>query len=228
MSDLPERLNEHIDDLLAERRPRPLEGEEGLTLAQTAALLKAGREGADQPTAEFLERMRRTIASGEVPRPARDGSQRRRLIAAGLANLAAGVGVGLGLGRLVERQPATPPTPPTDVPLVGDRGQWFAVALASELSPGSVRAFEAGAVRGYLVQRGDQLMAFAAICTHMGCSVRWEPSENGFFCPCHGALYDADGRYWPRRRDYRYRLRPLDPLRVKVENGQVFVWSVPL
>ena len=37
------------------------------------------------------------------------------------------------------------------------------------------------------------LFALSAICTHLGCSVLWVESENGFHCPCHGAQFDREG-----------------------------------
>jgi glycine/D-amino acid oxidase-like deaminating enzyme/nitrite reductase/ring-hydroxylating ferredoxin subunit len=30
-------------------------------------------------------------------------------------------------------------------------------------------------------------------CTHMACTVRWNPAERSWDCPCHGARYDVDG-----------------------------------
>jgi menaquinol-cytochrome c reductase iron-sulfur subunit len=32
------------------------------------------------------------------------------------------------------------------------------------------------------------------LCTHMGCTVRWEPDLDAYRCPCHFGRYDADGR----------------------------------
>jgi nitrite reductase/ring-hydroxylating ferredoxin subunit len=56
----------------------------------------------------------------------------------------------------------------------------------------------AGQVRDYRKQ-GDLFLladtggiyALTSICTHRGCSVRWE--GEGFVCPCHGSTYDRLG-----------------------------------
>jgi cytochrome b6-f complex iron-sulfur subunit len=34
-----------------------------------------------------------------------------------------------------------------------------------------------------------QVVAFSAICTHMGCTVA--PAGKEYICPCHGSVYDA-------------------------------------
>ncbi|MCT7950978.1 cytochrome b6-f complex iron-sulfur subunit [Ancylothrix sp. C2] len=33
-----------------------------------------------------------------------------------------------------------------------------------------------------------------AVCTHLGCVVPWNASENKFMCPCHGSQYDSTGK----------------------------------
>ncbi|MBZ8181194.1 MAG: cytochrome b6-f complex iron-sulfur subunit [Oscillatoria sp. PMC 1051.18] len=33
-----------------------------------------------------------------------------------------------------------------------------------------------------------------AVCTHLGCVVPWNGSENKFICPCHGSQYNAEGK----------------------------------
>ncbi|MCS6829903.1 MAG: Rieske (2Fe-2S) protein [Armatimonadota bacterium] len=47
----------------------------------------------------------------------------------------------------------------------------------------------------YVVVKPDgSLKVLSNICTHASCAVRWERSKNAFFCPCHAAYFDADGR----------------------------------
>ncbi len=38
------------------------------------------------------------------------------------------------------------------------------------------------------------LYAIKPICTHLGCTVNWQPEKQRFICPCHGSQYDAVGR----------------------------------
>lgn len=71
-------------------------------------------------------------------------------------------------------------------------GGMVSAGLASELPPGSVRAFPAG--RFYLVRLADGgFLALAARCTHLGCTVLWNAREQVFPCPCHGSAFDARG-----------------------------------
>ena len=71
----------------------------------------------------------------------------------------------------------------------------------------------------FLHKRNDaDVRVLSATCTHLGCLVSWDPDDTQFKCPCHGGVFDADGRVvsGPPRQ-------PLRPLRARVEKGQVFV-----
>lgn len=39
----------------------------------------------------------------------------------------------------------------------------------------------------------EDLVAFGAYCTHVGCPVRWDAGAALFLCPCHGGAFSADG-----------------------------------
>ncbi len=50
--------------------------------------------------------------------------------------------------------------------------------------------------QGLLYARvGDDGKPFAvsAVCTHLGCNVRWRKDEQRFACPCHAGFYDVEG-----------------------------------
>jgi len=37
-------------------------------------------------------------------------------------------------------------------------------------------------------------VALAAVCTHLGCIVKWVDDKGEFLCPCHGGRFSADGK----------------------------------
>jgi cytochrome b6-f complex iron-sulfur subunit len=44
-----------------------------------------------------------------------------------------------------------------------------------------------------VVNTGEGYRAFSAVCTHLGCVVKWKKGRRQFFCPCHGARFDVNG-----------------------------------
>lgn len=49
----------------------------------------------------------------------------------------------------------------------------------------------------YLIVTEDKTIenyGLNAVCTHLGCVVPWNASENKFMCPCHGSQYDNTGK----------------------------------
>ena len=35
--------------------------------------------------------------------------------------------------------------------------------------------------------------AFSAVCTHLGCIVKWVPEKGEFLCPCHAGRFSTEG-----------------------------------
>ncbi len=65
--------------------------------------------------------------------------------------------------------------------------------LATVRRQGSVAfADPANGDPGLLVRLSDgRVLGFDAVCTHAGCTVEYDASQEAFFCPCHGAAFDA-------------------------------------
>lgn len=45
----------------------------------------------------------------------------------------------------------------------------------------------------WIVRDDTGIFAILAICTHLGCTPNWLPSERKFKCPCHGSGFTMDG-----------------------------------
>ena len=65
---------------------------------------------------------------------------------------------------------------------------------------------------------GKTFVAYDPRCTHLGCPYRWDDQQGKFLCPCHSAVFDAEGKVVSGPPP-----RPLDRYRVKVERGRVLV-----
>ncbi|MEP6475885.1 MAG: universal stress protein [Actinomycetota bacterium] len=108
-----------------------------------------------------------------------------------------------------------------DLIVIGNKGMTGMKRLFSESVPGhvseradrdvlvcrtvvqAVRELEPGQ-GGIVEQQGEKLAAFmdgagdlhlmSARCTHMGCTVAWNPGEGAFDCPCHGSRFGPSGQ----------------------------------
>jgi nucleotide-binding universal stress UspA family protein len=68
------------------------------------------------------------------------------------------------------------------------------VQIASELAPGEGGVIERrGEKLAVFVDRKGEQHLFSARCTHLGCTVGWNPAEKTFDCPCHGSRFGSDG-----------------------------------
>jgi Rieske Fe-S protein len=65
---------------------------------------------------------------------------------------------------------------------------------------------------------GAPVIAISNRCTHLGCPVRYIEASRRFICPCHGGVFDRDGRVegGPVKR-------PLNRYRTRVYDGTVYV-----
>lgn len=62
---------------------------------------------------------------------------------------------------------------------------------AQKLPAGSVLMFKFGSSPAMLIHHQDgSWVALTAVCTHLGCTVQYEPQMNRIHCACHGGVYD--------------------------------------
>jgi cytochrome b6-f complex iron-sulfur subunit len=68
----------------------------------------------------------------------------------------------------------------------------FTIGYPSDFGFGVDTKFQ-NQYRIWVVRNTEGIFVISAICTHLGCTPDWKPSENKFKCPCHGSGYDPEG-----------------------------------
>ena len=64
---------------------------------------------------------------------------------------------------------------------------------AADMTAGQSKTIRVGSTAVVVVKDRDGFNAFSAVCTHLGCLVTWSGEQKQFFCPCHAAVFGADG-----------------------------------
>lgn len=99
----------------------------------------------------------------------------------------------------------------------GEFGGTFNLGAADQYPAESVTPVEAG--RFYLVRLADGgFLALYRKCTHLGCSVPYEPTEGKFVCPCHGSAFSLNGDV-----ENAPAPRALDLFELTIENDEILV-----
>lgn len=138
-------------------------------------------------------------------------------IAAGAFALPA---IGFALGPIFEEQQV----PWQDIGAVADFPMNTYVPVTIKITPG---IGEAGLSTAYVRKRDprrdsdkpDQYNRYIAVstrCMHLGCPVSYKPAAQRFICPCHGGVYDFEGKV-----DGGPPVRPLDRFYTRVVGGRV-------
>ena len=143
-----------------------------------------------------------------VPEPL--GKGRRKFVADLALTLTSAAGLGgLAVRFLQYLYPVVPPEQVIDV-AAGPRD-------AVPANGGIVVNLPAGHV--VLLDADGELRAFSAVCTHLGCIVKWQPTEHhAIYCECHGGMFTREGNVVGGPPP-----RPLPQYPVEVRDGQVFV-----
>ncbi len=79
--------------------------------------------------------------------------------------------------------------------LAPDAGAYASVEISiNDVPTGGTYPFQFGTSPGLLLRAEDgSLKAFSLVCTHLACTVNWNPEKRTFYCPCHDGLFDAEG-----------------------------------
>ena len=84
-------------------------------------------------------------------------------------------------------------------------------------SPGSVTPFPQGKFYLARLEEGG-FLALSRRCTHLGCTLPWDPAISRFVCPCHASTFDLKGEVVSPPAP-----RAMDLFAVRIENQIVKV-----
>ena len=73
----------------------------------------------------------------------------------------------------------------------------------------------------FVLKRGGEFTVYDVRCTHLGCPVSYDGEKKEFLSPCHGAVFDIDGRVTAGPPP-----RPLDRYEVKIEDGVLYAGAM--
>ncbi len=93
----------------------------------------------------------------------------------------------------------------------------FKIGPPRDYPEGSLRKFPEENV--LVFRDGEGMWAISTVCTHLGCIASFDPDRGRFACPCHGSVFDRDGKVTQGPAP-----RPLDWLKIAtLPNGQLAV-----
>ena len=92
-------------------------------------------------------------------------------------------------------------------------------AKVGELQSNAAKIFRFGNRPGLLVNTPQgELKAFSAVCTHLNCTVQYDPSDSIIWCACHNGKYDLNGQVISGPPP-----RPLDAYHVNLRGDDIVV-----
>ncbi len=146
---------------------------------------------------------------------------RRRILELGVWGILATIGAAVSAivagaawaPVLVKRERSWIPVTPLDK-LTNDPQRFD---IQYDLRQGWLEEKRADLVYAYRDAQGDPV-ALSPVCTHLGCTVRWDPKAKEFQCPCHGGVYNAQGEVVSGPPE-----RPLARLEVEIEGGNLLM-----
>jgi cytochrome b6-f complex iron-sulfur subunit len=125
-----------------------------------------------------------TNLANTVEEPGEATTRRFFLVAAG----AAGLCYVTALGYPIYRYLASPEEMALEATAVTE----VTLKDAQKLPAGSVLMFKFGTAPAMLIHHEDsRWISMTAVCTHLGCTVQYEPQADRIHCACHGGVYNA-------------------------------------
>ena len=112
------------------------------------------------------------------------------------------------------------------------KGDWHPVLDDHEIAVGETKeaTFAMRIKDGYMMTERkytvfvrryeDHFACFDPACTHLGCRIHHNPEKGRYLCPCHGGVFDDEGKVISGPPP-----KPLDQHPVKLEGGRIWVYK---
>ncbi len=101
----------------------------------------------------------------------------------------------------------------------GARGESVSIPL-SQVPAGSARFLKFRGEPAVVIRTDAAVYALSAVCTHLGCIVKWDEARGHLACPCHAAYFDVNGNVLGGPAP-----RPLPSFEVRVVGDKIVLGS---
>jgi nitrite reductase/ring-hydroxylating ferredoxin subunit len=220
-------LRKYVDDLLRGRRPKAFAPDDfEAAQIRTAIELRAARPGDDVPRPEFLDDLHARLvqqmagAPKEVTSLPTPSSTRRQVIVGTSAAAAAAV-TAVSVDRLVIGGQTEAPA--ASGQLTPNDGRWMRVAASSDVPEGATHPFDLGSINGFVRRVNGKLESVSGVCTHQGCRLWFDASDDQLHCPCHTTSFAPSGQVLTHQLPIAP--KPLPKLMVREVNGSIEVFA---
>ena len=153
-----------------------------------------GATGRRRPTPGIPQRSARP-SRGADDRRAPEAAQKakwnttRRQVVVGTSAAAAAAVTAVSADRLLIGGQAEAPAASGE--LTPNDGRWMRVAASSEVPDGVMHPFDLGSVNGFVRRVNGKPEAVSGVCTHQGCRLWFDASDDRLNCPCHTTSFHA-------------------------------------
>lgn len=103
----------------------------------------------------------------------------------------------------------------------GAAGGRFLAGTTDDIPPGQGKVVAMGNKPVVVINGGQGIKAFSAICTHLGCIVAYDTTLNEIVCPCHNGVFNPISGVVVSGPPPA----PLAPVNVAVEKNQIYLLS---
>lgn len=99
------------------------------------------------------------------------------------------------------------------------RSRKLLVGRVDELKLGEAKEVNIGDRSLFLVHTNDGYKVLSAICTHLGCKIKWEGHRDRFYCACHQGIFSPSGDVVSGPPP-----EPLEEFKVEIDKNLVYMW----